>query len=61
MLLTVTVQQHQRIVATKQGLRSLLTVVLHIHGRLVLEVLPNTGEIYDRFDSKPCELLLLLE
>jgi hypothetical protein len=29
-----------------------LTVVLHVHGRLVLEVLPNTREINHRFDSE---------
>jgi hypothetical protein len=58
MLLTVTKQQHQKFVTTKQGLRVSLTIVLHVHGWLVLEVLPDAREIHDCFDSKPGEQLL---
>jgi len=36
--------------AIKSGLCSSLTVVLHVHGRLILEILTNAREIYNRFD-----------
>jgi hypothetical protein len=47
-----------QLAAIRQCFRGSLTVVLHIHGRLILEVLPNAREINDRFDSKPREQLL---
>jgi hypothetical protein len=52
MLLTVTICQHPMSTTIKHSPPGQLTVVLHVHGRLVLEVLPNTREINDRFDSE---------
>jgi len=57
-LLTVKMEQHQRFAANDYNHHGSLTVVLHIHGRLVLEVLTNTREIYNRFDFEPGEQLL---
>lgn len=38
--------------------RTIRLQLLHIHGRLILEVLPDAWEIHDRFDSEPRERLL---
>jgi hypothetical protein len=48
----------KRFAAVKCGTHDSLTVILHIHSLLILEVLPDAWEIHDRFDPEPQEQLL---